>query len=702
MPTKMTAKMNGMIGGLLALAGAANLMAFNGPILDEPPTEYMVDAFDEAKPAFEFKGAPGAKVEWRGGVAKEGYGSVQVDCPPGKSNQWRLTWKFPEPKDLSDYGVFSFWYMPESDGWHRPWIKIYKKDGWFLTAANNLDQSRQGVWQRVAIDRNAWGWYDKAKHSDGFADVGGQPIPLDLHDVTGISILTGRGMAGRRFSIDSIGFSRPVPPYQGPTVSIERYGTYLKDRPALYQPADAPTPYALPLVVENVPDGEKAMVKVTATDFVGRRLYDKVFEFVGGANNQEKIEFTDDRPNHIRVQAVLSLKGKDVYQSTVNLGCVEAPDFEDAMPNPDSIFGMWCMSPSGEDAQRLGVKWTRLKGSTLMPPDADGHRKLLGERAAWQNVEQGCFSIAAMGGARGRSHRWPKLSDEAGWAQFEADAEQEIRYLQARGNRVYEVTNEENAHGGGSLEQFVRGHEAYYKAAHKVQPECEVLGACTYNVNPEWLESICKLGASKWMDGVVMHGYHPPEEFRDKVRQVREVMRKYGMGDKKLYITELGFMAFPNPESEAQQARDMVRSYVYGLAEGVAVIIYHNLWSWGPPSAQTATNKSWDLLWFDQQPRPGYVAYAALTRRLENAKFVRELKMPGPTQQGFEFEKRGKTVLVLWDLKNSGEFLLDAKSKGGAALINIMGQKSALTPGADGRCSVTLGPDPVYVEYAKE
>lgn len=74
-----------------ALCATPRALAFSGPIRDDAPAECIVDGVDDKEPKYTFQGE--GTVVWRGGVAREGYVGIQVDCPSDKSNQWRLCLK---------------------------------------------------------------------------------------------------------------------------------------------------------------------------------------------------------------------------------------------------------------------------------------------------------------------------------------------------------------------------------------------------------------------------------------------------------------------------------------------------------------------------------------------------------------------------------------------------------------------------------
>lgn len=79
-----------------------------------------------------------------------------------------------------------------------------------------------------------------------------------------------------------------------------------------------------------------------------------------------------------------------------------------------------------------------------------------------------------------------------------------------------------------------------YEKVKPLFPDVEILGGSTNVIATGALESIFKLGALNYMDGVVVHPYRSsPEHVDDELQHLNDVMAKYG-SVKPIYATEFG------------------------------------------------------------------------------------------------------------------------------------------------------------------
>lgn len=121
-----------------------------------------------------------------------------------------------------------------------------------------------------------------------------------------------------------------------------------------------------------------------------------------------------------------------------------------------------------------------------------------------------------------------------------------------------EVWNEFNGNytGPGAADRatyYTALLKTVYDKVKPLFPDVKILGGSTQSVATGALESIFKLGALSYMDGVVVHPYrNTPEHVDDELTHLNEVMAKYG-AVKPIYATEFG-----NSFKDAAEAPDFM------------------------------------------------------------------------------------------------------------------------------------------------
>jgi hypothetical protein len=152
------------------------------------------------------------------------------------------------------------------------------------------------------------------------------------------------------------------------------------------------------------------------------------------------------------------------------------------------------------------------------------------------------------------------------------DKEQWIHFVETLANRyrgqgvIYEIENEVN--GGnfwkGTLEEYLEVLKAGYDVIKKADPQAKVLPSAmecgiarkfqsglvsgeAWKWHDDWLEPIL---STKRFDVVNIHNYYFPNEivamgltFRSYLEHIHELMRKRGLEDRPIWITEAGFLS---------------------------------------------------------------------------------------------------------------------------------------------------------------
>ncbi|MCX7599927.1 MAG: hypothetical protein N2512_13830 [Armatimonadetes bacterium] len=229
--------------------------------------------------------------------------------------------------------------------------------------------------------------------------------------------------------------------------------------------------------------------------------------------------------------------------------------------------------------------------------------------------------------------------------------------------RDWEVYNEPNVgflfwHGREpNPDEYFGLLKTTYEAVKQADPNCTVLGVCTSYTDLRYIERVLELGGAGYMDALSIHPYRAPGSpeatgFVDEMKRARDLMVRYGMEDKKLWLTEIGWPTHEDPYGVPEQtsANYLVRTFV--LARGLPFIervFWYDFQDDGPDP--TYVEHRYGLVrWDTYQPKPALVAFWVMTRHLAGAEFVRQLLPTAPDDKRYAFLfRRGKEqVIVAW------------------------------------------------------
>jgi len=675
---------------LLVLAAAAH--AATGPIRPDRPPEAILESFEAATPAYRVstRGQLAPKLTVRPGIARDGNASLLFELPPTgnkERNSVLLDWRLDPPADWSRYDGLALWYQAHDESSPTFTVSVYEGSGAKYWQTNVGGAPRQaGEWQLVRLPNRDWSWnWEGSKDDDN---------KLDLTQIKALQLeVRAAEKEPVVFALDGLGLYTAEPPYDGPVLSLRSAAKGYRHGPG----------EDFPFVVEvsKLADESRAEVAVVATDYWGAQKLEARPPFsgvAGGTTQEAQLVLPNRGPGYLDVVGTLSVDGEPVYRAERAVACISPRDPLDDQPNPDSIFGIWV----GGGQWDVGAKWTRsyCRGSDVQL--VDGQYKFRDDPPGVYAPKADpklsyTFYFSAMPkwlSSRPERADWQKWSP-TDWDDYAKFLEWVISGAKAGGFTHYEVWNEPvpYAYWMGTLESVVKLHEVTYKAIKKVQPDAVVLGPCPYTFLWEFLEQFFALGGGQWIDDVVVHAYsgRPDDEFPANLRKLRELMARHGLGDRDVYITELGYST-PRV-TEHEQAQYLVRSYLYAWAAGVKLLTWHMLWDYLPDS----TDPGHAILRHDQTPRPAYVAYANLTRLLERAKYLGPVEGLAPTQRGFTFEKRGQRICALWEIGDTPSKTSLPLPAPQARVVDLMGGERLIRPTAGGRCELTLGHDPLYV-----
>jgi hypothetical protein len=188
--------------------------------------------------------------------------------------------------------------------------------------------------------------------------------------------------------------------------------------------------------------------------------------------------------------------------------------------------------------------------------------------------------------------------------------EQWVHFVETLANRYrgqgihYEIENEVNmeAFWKGTLEEYLELLQAGYEVIKKADPQAKVLpSAMGCGIVRNFQGDSEKYEAWKWHDGwlqpilstkkfdvVNIHNYYFPSEivangltFRSYLEHIQDLMKKTGLEDRPIWVTEIGYVSVPTEVSgrkdngsPEKQARWLTEAYQQAFGLGVERIYW--------------------------------------------------------------------------------------------------------------------------------
>ena len=114
--------------------------------------------------------------------------------------------------------------------------------------------------------------------------------------------------------------------------------------------------------------------------------------------------------------------------------------------------------------------------------------------------------------------------------------------------KAWEIYNEPNLKSfwgdNPNPAEYAKLLERAYKAIKSIDPELKVLYAGVSGVPIDYIEKTFEAGASKYFDIMNIHPYqhsNPEEKLPEEIKALKELMKKYGISEKPIWITEVGY-----------------------------------------------------------------------------------------------------------------------------------------------------------------
>jgi hypothetical protein len=272
--------------------------------------------------------------------------------------------------------------------------------------------------------------------------------------------------------------------------------------------------------------------------------------------------------------------------------------------------------------------------------------------------------------------------------------------------RHWEVWNEPN------LEQFWKDKpdaanyvallKPTYELIKKIDPELTVLFGGTAEIPWAFIEGVYAAGGKDSFDVMNVHPYRyprAPEEGRplfDDLVRLRELMAKYGDGEKPIWITEIGWPTHQGQRgvSPERQAEMLARAYLLSFQAGVEVVFWYEFQA--PEHKPDYNEDHFGIVHRDLRPKPAYRAMAALTR----ARPAGSKQLPGEWRTGEVYHPAwrrpdGATAWAVWRPAGEADVTFAVEGTVGAAFDHLGGKLDVRPVG--GRFALRVGTGPVYL-----
>jgi len=298
----------------------------------------------------------------------------------------------------------------------------------------------------------------------------------------------------------------------------------------------------------------------------------------------------------------------------------------------------------------------------------------------------------------------------------------------AFGDRMgdWEFWNEQDAVDLGFAPESVWDYAAALKAAYlgfkTGRPDVVVLPGALSQQPPDspYAHVLFENDAGKFGDVFNYHTYDTPASYPKKFAALRAFMKRYGIGDRAVWLTESGtslegtsdkpgaikrFMAH-SPEQELIKAEFYAKSQIALQMEGVARNYYFVFGAYNEGNGA----KDWGVMRRDGTVKPEYAAISTMTRELVSARLAGAMDV-GQDLRAYLFDQPdGSQTVVYWsaspvDTASGGSMRIDedfAKelslpvANGTYRLSDLCGARSAVTA-ANGVLKLTSTRFPSYV-----
>jgi hypothetical protein len=260
-------------------------------------------------------------------------------------------------------------------------------------------------------------------------------------------------------------------------------------------------------------------------------------------------------------------------------------------------------------------------------------------------------------------------------------------------------------------EHYLAMLKATYAAAKSADPGCTILGLSSAG-DEEWLRRVAALGATGYFDIATLHAYDQPRNFAATIERRRAILERGGLGQRPIWVNELGATAYDfSPSysakygcSERSQAVALATLYPEALALDPRMKAF---WFCTYDPRDAAHESQWTgdagigVLYLGFLPKLSYAALAGTAHQLDGRKCVGRVDLTRDLHQ-ISFEG---PVAVIWHDGAREAGPVPATSVGCLPHESITVRDMLTNEVASGRAAdmeLDLSHGPVYVEGSRQ
>ncbi len=240
---------------------------------------------------------------------------------------------------------------------------------------------------------------------------------------------------------------------------------------------------------------------------------------------------------------------------------------------------------------------------------------------------------------------------------------------------------------------YVESQRVGYAAAKAEDANCVVIGGSItcLQVRREGFREALDLGLARYCDIYDFHFYSDLATTQGDLDYIHATCKAHH-AEKPLWVTETTQEGMFDPD-DRNQAEYVFKRFAHLLANGVSVVYWHAL-SWPYPFSADKVQAT-AVIDYEGFARPSLFAYAALTRELSGARFVRR-RDAGRGVYVLEFAKGPRTLVVLWS--ESGRRSYRLRHTPGQCFITFPSGKRIGRSSPHGRIDIDVGKSPAICD----
>ncbi len=453
----------------------------------------------------------------------------------------------------------------------------------------------------------------------------------------------------------------------------------------------------------------------------GRLVYEKTADSAIAAEEVlvKEYSFTVDEFGYYN--AYIEVKDKDtgeVFGDSVRFSHIHGP--EDGVVNKKiglnnhlydgmgsnryaDFVKMQAKAGFGYNREKINWDWVEKPAGTYTMPEI--HQKYIPEMSSY-----GMNQYAIVGTRcwlyNGEEEVVPVSDSEVShWRDY---VENLARICKDYGIERFEIGNELNLRFNSDLltaEQYTRLLKEAYPTIKKVNPNAKVYAFATAAVkSEEFIRGCLEAGAGAYLDGIAIHNYdvhNRPEgsTYYDEIDSTRALMEEFGIEDKELVISEMGWTSAKGYADEEQQARYSVR--LAALLEDVVDLCIYYL-SIEKVDSSTESEFHFGLVrgWRGQEvnfeAKPAFLGLSNYNALVAEAKKTEEMKILDDEGYICKFkDKDGSDIFMVWKQEGEAELTLDVGAEN-VVMYDMFGNDTKLKTN-NGALQISVDEYPVYL-----